>query len=292
MSGADLNIQNTPHDDIHYHEYKIILQPHHFITAQAFHDFWKIVRHTAKKFDVRVEEAEDAFDNQVREVLFYDTANFDLYKNHFIVRLRTFYKNGWPQGVPELTVKYRHPDFHTTANVDIRPATPGGQARIKFKEEFLPLRSSLGGIRSIFSHNCVLAMPREGLNLAVTDLTSAFPAVGAVQLTGDGTVSLVNDFAVEEVQVNVATLHFGHGFNGKTTIAVWRDRKHEKPLCGEFAFQCRFEKLDEVSKESLKRAEDFYKTLQVDAFEWVSLGTTKTAMVYGLGAGGNSTSGE
>jgi len=30
------------------------------------------------------------------------------------------------------------------------------------------------------------------------------------------------------------------------------------------------------------RAEDFYKTLQLDAFEWISLGTT-TPLVYSLG---------
>ena len=148
----DHEILNTPHDSIHYREYKIILQPDHFQTAQAFVDFWKIVCHTAKKFDVKVKEAENAFLSNVREVLFFDTSDFALYKNHFIVRLRTHYKNGWPQGIPELTVKFRHPDFETAAAVDVRPATPGGSAKIKFKAELLPLKESLGGIRSIFSH--------------------------------------------------------------------------------------------------------------------------------------------
>lgn len=283
MTASSCKIQNTPHDDIHYREYKIILQPSHFITAQSFHDFWAIVCHTAKKFDVKIEESPDAFVNQTREVLFYDTENFDLYKNHFIVRLRTFYENGWPKGMPEFTVKFRHPSFEEAAAVDIRPATPGGLARIKFKEELLPLRESLGGLRAIFSHNCVLAMPREQLNMVASDLTRAFPALEKVQTSSDTPITLVNDFAVEEVQVNVGEFHFGHGLKGKATIAVWRDRKHERPICGEFAFQCKFEKQSEVSKSSRTKAEDFYKTLQVDAFEWVSLGTTKTAMVYGLG---------
>lgn len=287
-STPNCKIHNTPHDDIHYLEYKIILQPHHFVTAQSFRDFWSIVTHTAKKFDVKIEESETAFENQTREVLFYDTEHFDLYNNHFIVRLRTFYRNGWPEGIPELTVKFRHPSFEEAAAVDIRPATAGGLARIKFKEELLPLREGLGGSRSIFSHNCVLAMPREQLNMVASDLCRSFPAIERVKTSSDAKISLVNDFAVEEVQVNVGELHFGHGFKGKTTIAVWRDRKHERPLCGEFAFQCKFDRSSELSKKSLKRAEDFYKTLQVDAFEWVSLGTTKTAMVYGLGNNGKS----
>jgi len=280
---ADHEILSTPHDSIHYREYKIILQPEHFQTAQAFVDFWKIVCHTAKKFGVKVKESENPFLSNVREVLFFDTSDFALYKNHFIVRLRTHYKNGWPQGIPELTVKFRHPDFQTAAAVDVRPATPGGSAKIKFKAELLPLKESLGGSRSIFSHNCVLAMPRERLNMAVRDLTAAFPAIKQVEANTDEPVRIVNDRAVDEVQVDVGELHFGGGLTGKTTIAVWRLRKYEQAFCGEFAFQCRFESENSLHKENLKRLEDFYNALQLDAFEWVSLGTTKTALVYDIG---------
>ena len=194
-------IESTPQDQIQYREYKIILQAQHFTSAQAFVDFWSIVRETAKKFDVKVKEAENAFESNVREVLFYDTEDFALYKNHFILRLRTHYKGGWPQGIPELTFKFRHPDFKTAAAVDVRPAASGGIARIKFKEELLPLRETLGGTRSIFSHNCVLAKPREGLEVAVKNLAGAFPAIHQVGADHESPLKLVNDMAVEEVQV-------------------------------------------------------------------------------------------
>lgn len=277
------DIQNTPQDRIQYREYKIILQPQHFTTAQAFKDFWQIVKTTAKKFDVKVKEADEAFESHVREVLFFDTEDFALYRNHFIFRLRTNYKGGWPDGIPEVTFKFRHPEFEKAAAVDVRPVASGGIARIKFKEEFLPIRETLGGMRSIFSHNCVLAKPREDLDMAVKDLTAAFPAVGVLKADHDSPLRLVNDMAVEEVQVNVGELHFGNGFNGKTTIAVWRTRKYERAFCGEFAFQCRFDSEDDLHKSSLRRADDFYKALQLDAHDWVSLGTTKTALVYQIG---------
>lgn len=289
---AEHEVLNTPTDPIQYREYKIILTPEHFTTAQAFEDFWKIVRHTAKKFDVHVKEADDPFAGQVREVLFFDTEDFALYRNHFIFRLRTEYKNGWPQGIPELTLKYRHPDFQAAAGVDVRPATPGGSARIKFKEELLPLHEGLGGIRSIFSHNCVLAMPRESLNMAVKDLTRSFPGTNSLGADAEAPVSIVNDMAVEEVQVDVGELHFGGGLHGKTTVSVWRTRKYERAFCGEFAFQCRFDSEDKLHKENLKRAEDFYKTLQLDACDWVSLGTTKTALVYQFSPNKNATGSE
>lgn len=273
---------NTPHDDLHYREYKILLRPERFTSPQAFKDFWHVVKGVAAENDVRIEEAENAFVNQVREVLFFDTPAYDLYNNHFIVRLRTLYHDGWPMGTPELTVKFRHPELERAAAVDIRPAL-AGETRIKFKQELLPLKDRLGDIRSIYSHNSVLALPREAMNFALENITHAFPAFREVEAKGTGPIALVNDMAVEEVQVNVGLTHFGHHYNGKTTIAVWRSRKLETPVCGEFAFQCKFKKSDDLHPDTLAKADAFHKELQMKAADWVLLGTTKTAMVYGLG---------
>lgn len=273
---------NSPHDDLHYREYKILLRPERFTAPQAFKDFWQVVKRVAKEFDVKLEEADNAFENQVREVLFFDTPDFDLYNNHFIVRLRTLYQSGWPAGTPELTVKFRHPEFERAARVDVRPAL-AGETRIKFKEELLPRKERLGDIRSIYSHNSVLALPREAMNFALKNITHAFPAFREIEEKGDAPIELVNDMAVEEVQVNVGLAHFGHHYKGKTTIAVWRSRKLEQPVCGEFAFQCKFNRSDEVHEATLERAVAFHKELQKTAADWVMLGTTKTALVYGLG---------
>jgi hypothetical protein len=218
----------------------------------------------------------------VREVLFFDTPGYDLYNNHFIVRLRTLYRDGWPAGTPELTVKFRHPDFEKAARVDIRPAL-AGETRIKFKQELLPLKDRLGEIRSIFSHNSVLALPREAMNFALQNITHAFPAFAQIEANEHTPIELVNDMAVEEVQVNVGVAHFGHRYNGKTTIAVWRSRKLEQPVCGEFAFQCKFNKSEDLDADVLAKADRFHKAVQMKAADWVLLGTTKTAMVYGLG---------
>lgn len=273
---------NSPHDDLHYREYKILLRPQRFTSPQAFKDFWQVVRRVAKQFDVRLEQDDHAFDSHVREVLFFDTPDFDLFNNHFIVRLRTPYQDGWPSSTPELTVKFRHPEFERAALVDVRPAL-AGETRIKFKEELLPLKDRLGEIRSIYSHNSVLALPREAMNFALKNITHAFPAFGAIETKGDAPIELVNDMAVEEVQANVGVAHFGHHYKGRTTIAVWRSRKLEQPVCGEFAFQCKFNRSDEIDDSTVGRAEAFHKELQQTAEDWVMLGTTKTALVYGMG---------
>ena len=52
MDSNAIVVQNTPTDNINYSECKIILQPQHFISAQGFKDFWKIVKRTAKKHGI------------------------------------------------------------------------------------------------------------------------------------------------------------------------------------------------------------------------------------------------
>jgi len=38
-----------------------------------------------------------------------------------------------------------------------------------------------------------------------------------------------------------------------------------------------------VRPSALELSEEFYKAVQLDCADWIKLGTTKTAMVYGLG---------
>ena len=70
---------NGPHDDLHYREYKILLHPERFTTPQAFQDFWQVVKRVAKQFEVKLEESEDAFANQVREVLFAEQVKWQVH---------------------------------------------------------------------------------------------------------------------------------------------------------------------------------------------------------------------
>ena len=270
-------------DVVHYREYKILLQPDRFTSKHGFDEFWRQASHTLKKLNLKVDIEDHAFDSQVREVLFYDTPEFDLYNNHFILRKRTFYDQGWPRPDHELTFKYRAPELEAAAAVDVRPQL-GGYQQIKFKEELLLERDHLGGMRSVYSHGCVLISPNIELDRGIDDIARAFPTLKKMDISPRTKMMLVNSVAVEEVQNTIGMIHFGHHFKGKTTIAIWRHRALEKSLSGEFAFQCKFERLDEVNRESLELSEEFYKRVQLDCAEWVKLGTTKTAMVYGLGS--------
>jgi hypothetical protein len=277
--------QETKHlgsDVVHYREYKILLQPDRFTSKNGFIEFWELASKTLRKLGLKVETDPHIFHSQVREVLFYDTPEFDLYNNHFILRKRTFYDEGWPRPGHELTFKYRAPELKDAAAVDVRPHL-GGHDEIKFKEELLLERDRLGGIRSVYSHGCVLTSPNIELDRGIEDITHAFPTLEKIDIRPRTKMALVNNMAVEEVQNTIGMIHFGHHFKGKTTIAIWRSRALEKSLAGEFAFQCKFERLEDVNRGAIELSEEFYKNVQLDCAEWIKLGTTKTAMVYRLG---------
>jgi len=271
-----------PQDTIHYREYKILLNADRFFESDRLEEYWRAVKHIAKVVGVKVEENKHGFHRLVREVLFYDTENFDLYNNAFILRQRTFYKDGWPERNHELTVKFRHVDLELAAAADIRPRMEG-ESRIKFKEELLPLKDSLGGMRSLFSHNAVVTTPKVLVDQGLENITKLIPGMAKIGMPPGSKLALVNSMAVEEVEVEPGVFDFGHGYESKATIAVWRDRATEKSLVGEFAFQAKFERLEAVSTKARELSEIFFRALQTHAPEWVLLGTTKTAKIYQQG---------
>ena len=270
-------------DDIHYREYKILLRPERFFDPHQFEVYWHKLCLIAPEFKVGVVTNKDGFKRQVREVLFYDTPDYDLYRNAFILRKRTFYTDGWPEPEHELTFKFRHPDFKVAADVDVTPHL-NGTANIKFKEELLPSKDSVGDMRSLYSHNCVLLSPGIVLDEGLERITSVFPVLAEHCAVAKGTgISLVNNLPVEEVQVNCGSFDFGHGLIAKATIAVWRDRSTESSIIGEFAFQAKFDRYDALHAKARTRSEEFFKAIQTRTPEWVQLGTTKTALVYNFG---------
>jgi hypothetical protein len=274
--------RHLPKDVVHYREYKILLQADPFTSKRGFLEFWQDASKTVKRLGLKVDIDSHAFDSHVREVLFYDTPEFHLYNNHFILRKRTYYEQGWPLPDHELVLKYRDPDLTKAAGVDVRPEL-GGHDEIKFKEELLLERDRLGGMRSVYSHGCVLTSPKIVLDAGIENIQKAFPALRRIDISPATKMALVNNVAVEEVQNTIGIIHFHHHFKGKATIAVWRSRASERSLAGEFAFQCKFEQLEEVPKPAIQLSEDFFKEVQLDCAEWIKVGTTKTAMVYGLG---------
>ena len=118
--------------------------------------------------------------------------------------------------------------------------------------------------------------------MAMDTLAEVFPALKAVRRTERERVSLVNQTIVEEVLQDLGVLDFGKGVTANANVALWRTRGEHLPLVGEFAFQVKFKRRDEVHDKARERCAKFFIRLQQIGSAWIYLGATKTAMVYRL----------
>jgi hypothetical protein len=274
-----------PQDVIQYLEAKLILKPDPFTSVESFRDFGRIVQKTTKQFEKIdfIPAAEMGQRPKIREIVFFDTPDFRLYNNAFILRRRVEYVDGFPEGDPEVVFKYRHPDEKAAAAMDVRPKI-SGKFKIKFKSEALPLKDKLGGYRVLYSHNCEFGQSQihQEDKLSMKTITSIFPALNSLKKSPDERVGLVNEGIVEEVLLPLGQIDFHKGQVAKCDISLWRTRGEHKSLVGEFAFQAKFERREDVHENAKKRAELFYLALQQAAKKWIALGCTKTGMVYRL----------
>ena len=273
----------SPLDAVQYLECKLILKPDRFTAARVFFEYGKLVARTAKEFGVDFINKDVILKPQIREVLFLDTADFRLYNHAYILRRRVEYEDGFPVEDPEIVFKFRHPDMQKAAELDVRPNIAGNY-RIKFKSEALPLKDQVGGYRLLFSHNVQFPLSRapEGDFTSMVTLARVFPALAALKASDTDRVELVNQTIVEEVLQDLGVLDFGKGVTAGSNIAIWRERATHHLLCGEFAFQAKFKRRDNLHAKAMERCRQFFVTLQQSGRDWLSLGTTKTGLVYRL----------
>jgi hypothetical protein len=273
----------APFDRVQYLEAKLILKPDRFTSVKSFRDFGKIVRRSATQLAVGfIEDKNASLRPEIREIIFFDTPDFSLYSNAFILRRRVSYVDGFPVGDPEIVFKFRHPDEQKATVLDVRPKIEG-KYRIKFKAEALPLKDEVGGYRILYSHNCQFGISQtyqpDKTSMATLDRT--FPVLATLSRSNER-VAPVNVVIIEEVLLPLGQLDFGKGVLAKCDIALWRTRGEHLPLVGEFAFQVKFDRKEDIAEKQKKLVAQFYITLQREVAGWLALGVTKTAMVYHL----------
>ncbi len=274
-----------PQDRIQFFDAKLILKPDFFASPRGFKQFSDLVAEAVG--DVKGVRY-DAYDlstlrPRIREVMFLDTADFRLYNNSFILRRRTLYQDGFPVADPEVVFKFRNPDKALAASVDIRPKI-AGPYRVKFKSEALPLKDQPGGFRVLYSHNCIAPVSsiHEPDRTSLQTIARVLPPVAGLIGSAEGRVELVNSMLVEEVLMDLGKIDFGKGMVTKANISLWRSLGDHHVMCGEFAYQAKFDRREDVSEIVRQRAEELFIKLQLIATGWLYLGTTKTGLVYRL----------
>ena len=275
----------SPLHDVQYLECKLILKTDEFTSPAGFRKYGKLVAQAAKECGVGFDtSAAKGARPAVREVMFLDSEDFRLYNNAFILRRRVRFEDGFAADEPEVVFKFRHPDQQQAAEVDVRPNLPADY-RVKFKAEALPLKDRVGGYRLLYSHNVQFPLshaPKDGDRMAMERLAEIFPAMKVLKRSKGDRLSLVNQTIVEEVLQDLGTLDFGKGVTADANVALWRTRGEHLPLVGEFAYQVKFKRREDVHDKARERCAKFFIRLQQIAGEWVYLGATKTGMVYRL----------
>jgi hypothetical protein len=123
---------------------------------------------------------------------------------------------------------------------------------------------------------------QESARPSVSVYVRLFPCLATLEASADDTIDLVDQMIVEEGLFDLGKLDSGKGVEAKSNAVLWRQRGDHQPLIGEYAFQAKFDRRDDLHPRVQRRVEDFFTVLQNVAGDWVSLGTTKTGAVYRL----------
>lgn len=218
----------------------------------------------------------------LRNIYFYDTPGEDLRLNNIILRVRESRQNIWVDDYAEVTLKCR---THAIENAfDFNPAPQKKiKSRARFKEEILR-GDTLGSRRQIFSNNAILdAIPIDSLfDRSVSSASKYFPGLAKLPIDKKSPLRIVGGSTnkILEACLPLGNLVFGSGVQAHCEIAIWMKSVGD-PIVGELAFSYRVNDENRAQEKAHKRADKFFKKLQIELADWLEIGSTKTALVYG-----------
>jgi len=157
------------------------------------------------------------------------------------------------------------------------------KSRLRLKEEILR-GDELGSARMIYSNNAILdAVPIDNLfDRSLGSAAKFFPGLGDLEIDKKLPLRIVggNTNKILEACLPLGNLVFGDGVQAHCDIAIWMKSVGD-PIVGELAFAYRVNDENRAQVKAHKRADKFFKKLQIELAEWLEIGSTKTALVYG-----------
>jgi hypothetical protein len=218
----------------------------------------------------------------LRNIYFYDTPGQDFRQNNIILRVRESRQNVWVDDFAEVTLKCRAHDYSQASSFDPTPIKKI-KARIRFKEEILR-GDELGSKRQIYSNNAILdAVPIDNLfDRSFDSVSQFFPELGKLSIDKKAPLRIVGGSTnkILEACLPIGNLVFGDGVQAHCEIAIWMKSVGD-PMVGELAFSYRVNDENRAQAKAHKRADKFFKKLQIELKDWLEIGSTKTALVYG-----------
>ncbi len=218
----------------------------------------------------------------LRNIYFYDTPSEDFRRNNVILRVRESRQNVWVDDFCEVTLKCRAHDMSESSKFNPTPKK-SIKSRIRFKEEILR-GDELGSKRTIYSNNAILdAVPIDNIfDRTLSSVSKFFPGLANLAIDKKSPMRIVGGSTnkILEACLPLGNLVFGDGVQAHCEIAIWMKSVGD-PIVGELAFSYRVNDENRGQVKAHKRADKFYKKLQIELADWLEIGSTKTALIYG-----------
>jgi hypothetical protein len=218
----------------------------------------------------------------LRNIYFYDTPSEDFRRNNIILRVRESRQNVWVDDFCEVTLKCRAHDLSESSKFDPKPKK-SIKSRLRLKEEILR-GDGIGTKRSIYSNNAILdAIPIDSLfDRSLSSAMKFFPGLITLPIDKKLPLRIVGGSTnkILEACLPLGNLVFGDGVQAHCDIAIWMKSVGD-PIVGELAFAYRVNDENRAQAKAHKRADKFFKKLQIELADWLEIGSTKTALVYG-----------
>jgi hypothetical protein len=224
----------------------------------------------------------DNANTALRNIYFYDTASEHFRQNSLILRVRESRQNIWVDDWCEVTLKHRSHEIEDAIAIDPSPKK-GLKYRLRLKEEIMR-GDKLGSTRVLYSNNAILdaVLLDNVFERSFAGITRFFPKLEIESLEKKTPVRIVggNTNKILEACLPLGNLVFGDGVQAHCEIAIWM-RSVGDPIVGELAFAYRVTDENRAQVKAHKRADAFFSALQFELENWLEVGSTKTALVYG-----------
>jgi hypothetical protein len=269
------------HPSVTNREFKLLIKPQGLDRLRSITALSEQIVQYCKKNKIDFFHLDNA-NTGLRNIYFYDTPGEDFRHNNIILRVRESRQNIWVDDWCEVTLKCRMLDADMATQFNPTPKK-GIKSRARLKEEILR-GDELGTKRSMFSNNAILdAVALDSIfDRTLSSITQFFPGLAKLPINKKSTIRIVGGRTnkILETCLPLGNIVFGDGVQAHCDIAIWM-RSVGDPIVGELAFSYRVTEENRTNTKAHKRADKFFKGLQHELADWLEIGSTKTALVYG-----------
>ncbi len=262
-------------------EFKLLLKPEGLDRRSRIDQLSSLMVSFCKKSGVEFFHLDNA-NTGLRNVYFYDTPGEHFRHNNLILRVRESRQNVWVDDWCELTLKCRAPTLKQSLYYSPIPNSTH-KSRLRLKEEILR-GDGLGTERMIYSNNAILdTVPIDKVfERSLGSVAEFFPDMKKLEAGDHLPVRIVGGRTnkILEACLPLGNLVFGENVQAHCDIGIWM-RSVGDPIVGELAFSYRVNATNRDDTKAHKKANKFFRQLQLAIPDWLASGTTKTALIYG-----------